>query len=380
MFPVNKDDFIGLGGLTHLASGGQPPLLKSHREAFDQFAADKSCGLPGYGRHWELADRLRLLIGKMVGLPASDIAFQANASEGIGKVLNSINWRNGDNVVCASIDYPAGRFAAADLKHKGVEARMVEPDGWFVDPMALLDACDARTRLVYLSHVNAHTGQRLQIDEVSDTLNARGIPLLLDASHSMGVLPVDARKCDFLVSSTYKFLMGPHTGIFAWNRERWPAFDPHCAGRFSAMDHEDPARFVLRSDARRAEAGNLNHLAHYLLEKSLLYLAQFPAQNIERHVLELSGALWQGAVDLGLPVLTPEGRGHQSANVSIETQAPRALVDDAAQNGILIWGDAHRIRMSLHIFNDRNDVERALDWLPEGLERIKGLSEPKLWT
>ncbi len=46
-----KTDFIGLEGITHLATGGEPPLLKSHREAFEEFARDKARGFEGYRAH-----------------------------------------------------------------------------------------------------------------------------------------------------------------------------------------------------------------------------------------------------------------------------------------------------------------------------------------
>jgi cysteine desulfurase / selenocysteine lyase len=43
-----KSDFIGLeDGRVHLATGGQPPLLKAHRSAFEAYAADKAAGAAG---------------------------------------------------------------------------------------------------------------------------------------------------------------------------------------------------------------------------------------------------------------------------------------------------------------------------------------------
>ena len=44
VLPAPKKDFIDLEGKVHLATGGQPPLLVRHREAFDAFAADKARG------------------------------------------------------------------------------------------------------------------------------------------------------------------------------------------------------------------------------------------------------------------------------------------------------------------------------------------------
>ncbi|MCP4469994.1 MAG: hypothetical protein GY815_04790, partial [Gammaproteobacteria bacterium] len=41
---IAKSDFVGLENITHLAAGGEAPMLKSHRQAIDQFMIDKSRG------------------------------------------------------------------------------------------------------------------------------------------------------------------------------------------------------------------------------------------------------------------------------------------------------------------------------------------------
>jgi len=377
--PAPKTDFIGLDGIANLSSGGQPPLLQAHREAFERFALDKAAGMSGYFTHWAVADRVREKLARLVSLAPDEIALLGNASEGIGRVISSVDWAPGDNVVTSEIDYASGRFALAQLAQRGVEPRLVPTRDWYIDPQAILDACDANTRLVYLSHVNAHTGQRIDLDALSGPLAERGILFLVDASHSLGVIPVDARKCDFLVSCTYKFLMGPHIGVLAWNKARWPRFEPVSAGRFSAKDTPDPGKYALLDSARRAEAGNVNHISVYMLEQSLDYLAQFSASELEAHVLHLGQQIWDGMNDLGCRIITPRAEGERGPNVCMLTKAPKALTELAAQQNILVWGDSHRLRTSLHAFSTRDDVARFLEWLPHGLKQVDGTEENALW-
>ena len=40
--PAPKSDFIGLEGKVHLATGGEPPLLQAHRQAFERLGAAAS--------------------------------------------------------------------------------------------------------------------------------------------------------------------------------------------------------------------------------------------------------------------------------------------------------------------------------------------------
>ena len=84
--PAPKHDFIGLEGKIHLATGGEPPLLKRHRDAFEAFAADKANGMGGYASHWRVVDEVRKQLSPMMRLEAEEIGLIGNASEGIVKV------------------------------------------------------------------------------------------------------------------------------------------------------------------------------------------------------------------------------------------------------------------------------------------------------
>ena len=130
---VPKSDFIGLEGVAHLASGGQPPLLHMHQEAFNAFARDKPRGMAGYEAHWEVVREVKQRLARLIGLSDGDFALLGNASEGIVRVVSSIDWRTGDNAVVSSLDYASGRFMLARLRTLGVTARLVPPEGWLID-------------------------------------------------------------------------------------------------------------------------------------------------------------------------------------------------------------------------------------------------------
>lgn len=303
---ARKSDFIGLDGITHLATGGEPPLLKAHREAFEAFARDKARGFTGYEAHWAVGDEVRVGLAAMTGLAADDFALVGSASAGIASVLSSFDWRAGDNVVTSSLEYASGRYAFARLKGLGVETRLAEPAGWRVEVDDLIAACDERTRIVYVSQVSYLTGQALDIAALSAALSPRGIAVLVDVSHTPGVIPVDSRLADFMVCASYKWLLGTHTGILAWNRSSWPDFEPLQIGWNSASPGPKPGTYTVKKSAGRAEAGNPNHLDIYLLHTSLAYLADIGIERIARHARSLGGTLRSAFAELGLDVTTPE--------------------------------------------------------------------------
>ncbi len=362
--PAPKSDFIGLEGKVHLAAAGEPPLLKAHRGAFERFAADKAAGFPGYWRHWEVIDEVRARIARWTGLEPGDIALLGNASEGIMRVVSSFDWQPGDNVVVPELDYASGRYALASLKRQGVELRLVPAEGWALPAGRLLAACDGRTRLVYISQVNALTGQHADMAAISEALRDTPTALMVDASHALGAVPVRGDLADFVVSCTYKFALGIHEGILAWNRRRRPDFAPLGAGWVSATAGADPGEFHLKEDARRAEYGNVGHLGAYLLRESLDYLDSYGIDAIAAHLRRLSGRLVEGMTTLGLDVMTPAEPGSRAGNAAFARSDTRSVMRKASEDGLLVWGDNGRIRASAHLFTTRGDIELFLDRLP----------------
>lgn len=363
--PAPKTDFIGLDGKVHLATGGEPPLLAAHRAAFEAFARDKAGGFDGYYRHWDVVDEVRERLARWMRLDPGGIALLANASEAIMRVVSSIDWQPGDNVVAPQLDYASGRYAFASLQHRGVELRLVPAEGWELDEARLTAACDGRTRLVYVSQVNALTGQHVDLAAISGALQGGATALMVDASHALGVVPVRGDLADFTVSCCYKFALGIHEGILGWNRRRWPGFQPLGAGWWSATAGADAGTYVPKPDARRAEYGNAGHLGAYLLRESLDYLDSFGIDAIAAHVRGLSGRMIDAMTRAGLEVMTPSEAHRRAGNAAFVHADPATLTRRAAAEGILVWGDNGRVRASAHLFTTAQDVARLAECLPQ---------------
>jgi len=365
--PAPKSDFIGLDAKVHLATGGEPPLLVRHREGFERFARDKSGGFDGYWTHWVVDDEVRAAVARLARAEPGDVALIGNASDGIAKVGSGIDWQAGDTVVAPELDYASGRYALASLRARGVALRLVPARGWVLDEADLLAACDARTRLVYVSQVNALTGQHVDLEKIAAGLAGSSTMLLVDASHAFGAVPLRADLADFTASACYKFALGVHDGILIWNRRRQPDFAPASAGWASATAGTTAADYVLKPDARRFEYGNAGHLGTYLLLESLAYLESFGIEAIAAHNRALAERLIAGLADLGLEVMTPAGPERHAGNVCFRCADPEDVMRRAAEEAILVWADNGRVRVSAHLFTSEADVGTFLERLPHFL-------------
>ena len=186
--------------------------------------------------------------------------------------------------------------------------------------------------------------------------------------HAAGVVPVDAKLADILISSCYKWLLGTHgAAVFYWNRERLPDLQPPFLGWANGITHsswEDPTAFTPRPNADRFEPGNPSFISIYLLENGLDHLMGVGIDTIEEYVLSLSGRLWHGIHDLGWEMMTPAAPEDRAGNVCFMTPNVETVVDRLQAKNIVIWGSyggIRRVRASTHLYNTEADVDAMLE-------------------
>ncbi len=135
-----------------------------------------------------------------------------------------------------------------------------------------------------------------------------GARLIVDASHSLGVVPVAGPLCDVIVSCAYKWLLGVHgAGVLFVNSKRWADLVPPWVGWHSVVpvnDWRHREGYQLKPGAERFEIGNPSFISLYILDNALQTLKRIGIEQIEAHVLALGGRLRRGLTALDLPLLT----------------------------------------------------------------------------
>ena len=365
---IPKTAFIGIDHVAHLATGGEAPVLRANLEAATRFLLDKGDGMPGRERFFTTADRARVALAARLGGRPEDVAFLGSASEGLHVASEGVDWRPGDNVVVSRSEFPSVLLAWQRLRPRGVEVRQVGREA-VVAPAEIADAVDGRTRVIAASHVGYLTGARQDLRRLRTLADRVGARLVIDASHALGVVPVDGTLCDVVVACCYKWLLAVHgAGVFYVNSRRWPELGAPWVGWHSTHREEDWRRrsdYRMRDDGSRFEAGNPPFLPVYVLESALRTLDGLDVRAVEAHVLALGGTLRAGLVKLGLPVLTPEPPEERAGNIVFASDRCLEVEQALREAGVLVWAGDGRVRLSVHAYNDEADVARALEALAD---------------
>ena len=268
---IDKSEFVGLDGVAHLCTGGEAPWLRSHAPPASASARSRARAWPGARRCSSPARQARA--ARLLGVAPGEVAFLAHASEGLNQAVRAVEWRAGDNVVVADVEYPSLIYPVAPLRERGVEPRVVRARGHYVAMDDLAAAVDRRTRLLLVSQVSYLTGQRLDLARCAELARGAGARLAVDATHAAGVVPVPGALCDFVVSSCYKWLLATHgVGLFAYDaRASASSSRPPSAGTASAIGAvwPIPLAMPLGPDASRLEAGNPSLLGLAVLDSAL---------------------------------------------------------------------------------------------------------------
>jgi selenocysteine lyase/cysteine desulfurase len=355
-------DFAIAPGITHVCAGGETACLRRHAAAMSRYLHDKSSGMAGrIAQETEIA-RARAGIALLWGVDAGSIGLVSNVAEGVSIVAESVDWRDGDNIVIDADEYPS--VAGPFLLHRRPivtirQARGTEPDRFA--------ACvNEHTRVIGVSYVSYLTGERHDLRALRMLADKVGALLVVDFTQASGYLPIDAAVADFAFSACYKWMLGI-TGVAVafWNRARQPAWSPASAGWHSfapgSRGYDKPP--PLRDDAMRFTRGNPAHAPVYVLAEALDYLAAYDMSAVQAHVQTLTTAMLDRLRALQIPTLTPADPARHGASVCVPSARAQAIVDAMAQNGVLAWSGQGRVRFSFHGYNSAPDVDRAIDAL-----------------
>jgi selenocysteine lyase/cysteine desulfurase len=348
--------------VTYLNTATAPPAARSVLAAVRRAEAEWEAGLFDW-QSWEAeAHATRALFGQLIGADASSIALLGSVAEGAATVARSLEPPG--RVVVGAGEFRSNLLPWLALRDKGFDVVEVPAVNGVVTTDAFVDAIDRRTILVALTEVQSANGFRVRIPEIASRAHDVGARLFLSAMQSLGVLRLDVRESDpdFVVAHGYKWLLAPRGAAWLYVRtDRIAELEPLAANWKNVPDPYATyyGAAPLAADARKLDA-SLAWFSWIGAKAALDLVCSLPGVEVEKRALSLAREFSEAAERAGF-ALAP--REMPSQIVAVTVADAEALWTRLADRRVLAAVRGGYLRVGFHAFNDRTDVQAALEAL-----------------
>jgi cysteine desulfurase len=331
-------------------------------------------------------ERARESVAALLGCRASEIVFTSGGTEGDNLAISGLA-RAGDHVISSTIEHHAVLNSCKHLEAMGCEITYIPVDGrGLVDPDDVRRALRPNTKLITIMMANNETGVLQPVEEIGKIAAEADIYFHTDAVQAAGKVPIDVKGlgCDLLSISGHK-LHAPQ-GVGAIYVGKGTILQP----MFYGGSHERSRRAGTENVPGIIGLGKAAELAREALERGDLAQMSAMRDRIEQQILsevEATGANGEGAP-----------RVPNTTNIHFDYIEGEALVIALDLKGLAVSTGAAcssgaiepshvltamglppeiaraSLRFSLGKQNTPEDVQFALDLLPQTVARLRELS------
>lgn len=361
-FPVSEQ-------CTYLNHAAVAPWPRRTTEAVKLFADEcTNTGASHYPQWLQVEQQLRERLGQLINAHDRDIALLKNTSEALSVVAHGFPWREADNVVISNEEFPSNRIVWESLGDKGVSVVEADLRSTESPEIALMEACNEKTRMLAISSVEYASGIKLNLKRLGEYCRQHSIAFCVDAIQGLGVFEhdVQAMHIDFLMADGHKWLLAPEgLAVFYCNPQWRNKLQLHQYGWHMVEDHFnfDEKNWQPALSARRFECGSPNMLCIFALNASLSLLLETGIAEIEKRVLERSRYLFDmlGRID-NVEILTPATPGQYAGIVSFRKNSinNEALFDYLKQHKVVCALRGNGVRFSPHFYTPMEVLEKAV--------------------
>ena len=369
-----RSEFADFGDVAYLNASLQGPLpLVAVRAAQEALEWKKRPDVMADSVYFELPDRIREKVSRLIGGKPEEFAVTSGASAGLAAVAAGIDWKPGDEVLVGKGEFPAHFSTWLRYEQAGkLRVRVVEPRGQFLTPEDYIAQMGPQTRVISASYVRFDNGARLNTPPIAEACRKFGTALILDLSQCAGGMPIDihATGATMAVASGYKWMLGPYGCGFFWIAEEWIERLPLGAVYFMALEgaHDFHSMFKhqLRPvpGARRwdsPETANFTNLAAY--DASLDLLLRIGIDAVAQHVDALTAKIVERLPREKCVLASPEerqGRGPYVCVSARKIEETMALYEKVRAANVHVSFRENAIRCSPFIYNTPEQIDRLI--------------------
>ena len=371
-----RQEWFEIEDATYLNLASQSPMPKvSIRAVQAVLEANKYPHHKPDSTFFEVPNRIRASIAKLIGGKPEEVAVTSGASTGVAAVAYALAWKPGDEVITAKGEFPLQYTTWKPMEEReGLKLKIVSPRERFITADDLIAAITPRTRLVSVSLVRYDDGSLLDAARVAEACHKQGALLLLDASQYCGAIPMDVNQlgADFIVSAGYKWLLGPFGTGFFWAKSEhlrmvrpgpfhWMAVAG--ADNFAALNFENakPLASAMRWDsAEWASYYNFNLVA---MDASVDFVVRMGPELVAAHNRKLIELMFDRLPKDRFVPASPLDAARRGPYGCFAARSPEKTAEHyqhLRKENVVVSLREGNIRVSPHLYNTERDIDRLI--------------------
>jgi selenocysteine lyase/cysteine desulfurase len=364
-------------GVAYLNCAYMSPQLRSAREVGERTVARKS-------RPWEITpddffedvEKSRALFARLVGAEADGVALIPSVSYGIAVAAANVKVESGEDILILEDQFPSNVYSWRELAARK-EAKVVTvprpPDHDWTS--AVLGHLGENTAVVAVPNCHWTDGSLLELRRIGGRAREVGAALVVDGIQSLGAHPVDVAEVgpDFLVASAYKWLLGPYGVGFLYVGEDYREGAPIEHNWINRRGSENFSGLVGYEDAfqpgaRRYDVGERsNFVLLPMATEALRQILDWGVENVSETVGTLTDAIEKEAKKRGIEAIPAQRRARHMVGLKLGSHAPQDLAARLAREGVFVSVRGESVRLSPHLYNTAEEVDRLFAALAEAL-------------
>jgi cysteine desulfurase/selenocysteine lyase len=373
-----KQEFDIKQNIAYFNNASYTPMSRSTREAISQAFEEYSKKGPSDENYLKLkagGELAREKLASVINAPKYGIVFTESATQSINIVANGFKLAPHDCIVMrgGSSEHPSNFLPWKYFAEKK-QTRIInlKTDDSGLPSLSELDSVlkQTKVKLVVMSHVLYNLGTIMPVIEASRIAHEREALFFLDASQSIGAIPVDLEKidCDFAAGTAAKWLCGPlGLGFFYCKKEALNNIDPLNFGP-NACTYSPDGGFKELDSTLKLQEGFRNWAYCFGLSAALDLLMSFGLDHVRKKNLKLADLLIEELAKSGkLQVIGDLDESVRTSIIALETTTimkPLEIVQRLSKSNIVAAereiGDKKILRISPHFYNDEEEVVRLI--------------------
>lgn len=248
------------------------------------------------------------------------------------------------------------------------------------------DSITENTKVIAIAHVSNVVGDIRDLNIIGELCAEKNIDLVVDASQSVGHIPVDVKKdnISFLAFSAHKMLGPTGVGVLYGKYDLLLKMKPIYYGGGMNQFFEESGEYELKMPPLKFEAGTPPIAEVIGMGEAIKYINNIGIENIHLHELTLKKyliselekidnvILYNKSSESGIVIFNLDGVFSQDTSVYLNhyhiyiragNHCTKMLKDD--------FNIKNTCRVSLHLYNTKEDVDKLIEVLKKSKDIFK---------